>query len=261
MIKRLPPNQGKATPYPTGEPNFYRISEQYPLPPLSGSNHPSSSASATSSAAVASPASQSTELPRDQKPAAHESSANSEAKSFHGTSSDSSIRDSNAYTMALSAEPPYLHTNQIQLPSSSTLPSPHAYSSGLAAPAYQPFPPHDWSYQQPLYSGYPRFNPPYPDVSRNYQEIPYFQSHHQPFPSHQPQGSYVPPPPHQQGFPFAMGGHSARFVQSQESLVNCNQITSTAAHWSSTGQSGQFEQHRQDDDPFGGGNSSNQKDL
>lgn len=31
MIRRLPPNQGKATPYAAGEPNLYRISEEYPL--------------------------------------------------------------------------------------------------------------------------------------------------------------------------------------------------------------------------------------
>ncbi|KAL9189727.1 hypothetical protein ACHAXT_009402 [Thalassiosira profunda] len=33
LVRRLPPLQGKATPYPAGEPNFYRISEVYPLPP------------------------------------------------------------------------------------------------------------------------------------------------------------------------------------------------------------------------------------
>ncbi|KAL7525631.1 hypothetical protein ACHAWF_001442, partial [Thalassiosira exigua] len=33
LIHRLPSNQGKATPYPAGEPNFYRIAERYPLPP------------------------------------------------------------------------------------------------------------------------------------------------------------------------------------------------------------------------------------
>lgn len=31
-VRRLPPNQGKATPYPEGEPNFYKITEKYPLP-------------------------------------------------------------------------------------------------------------------------------------------------------------------------------------------------------------------------------------
>eukprot|EP00580_Thalassiosira_gravida_P003474 CAMPEP_0201622056 /NCGR_PEP_ID=MMETSP0492-20130828/47207_1 /ASSEMBLY_ACC=CAM_ASM_000837 /TAXON_ID=420259 /ORGANISM="Thalassiosira gravida, Strain GMp14c1" /LENGTH=650 /DNA_ID=CAMNT_0048091629 /DNA_START=464 /DNA_END=2417 /DNA_ORIENTATION=- len=34
LIRRLPPNLGKATPHPAGEPNFYRISEVYPLPPI-----------------------------------------------------------------------------------------------------------------------------------------------------------------------------------------------------------------------------------
>ncbi|KAL7547503.1 hypothetical protein ACHAWF_010792 [Thalassiosira exigua] len=33
LILRLPANLGKATPYPAGEPNFYRISERFPLPP------------------------------------------------------------------------------------------------------------------------------------------------------------------------------------------------------------------------------------
>lgn len=33
LIRRLPPNLGKSTPFAEGEPNFYRISEQYPLPP------------------------------------------------------------------------------------------------------------------------------------------------------------------------------------------------------------------------------------
>ena len=219
MIKRLPSNQGKTTPYPTGEPNFYRISERYPLHPFS-KNHPSSSASATSSAA-----SQSTELSRDQKSVAHESSANSDAKSFIGTSSDPSIRELNASTIALSAEPPYLH------PSSSTLPSLHAYSSGFGAAAYRPFPPHVWSYQRhDVYSGYSRSNPPaHPDISRNYRGIPYFQSHHHPHPSNQPQGSYVPAPPHPQYYPIAVGDHSVRFVQSSESLNSGNQTTSTAS--------------------------------
>ena len=260
MIKRLPPNQGKTTPYPTGEPNFYRISERYPLHPFS-ENHPSSSASATSSAAVALPVSQSTELSRDQKSASHEYSANSDAKSCIGTSSDPSIGDSNASTMALSAEPPYLH------PSSSTFPSIHAYSSGFGAAAYQPFPPlppQDWSYQHPIYSGYSRSNPPaYPDISRNYQGIPYFQSHHHHHPSNQPQGSHVPTPHHPHYHPVAMGGHSARFVQSSESLNSGNQTTSTAAHWMplpSTCPSGQFEQDSRGVDPFGEGNNSNQKD-
>ncbi|KAL9189653.1 hypothetical protein ACHAXT_009328 [Thalassiosira profunda] len=38
LIRRLPTNLGKATPYPEGEPNFYRIDEAYPLPPPSSSS-------------------------------------------------------------------------------------------------------------------------------------------------------------------------------------------------------------------------------
>lgn len=33
LIRRLPANRGKATPFAEGEPNFYRIEERYPLPP------------------------------------------------------------------------------------------------------------------------------------------------------------------------------------------------------------------------------------
>ncbi|KAL7550043.1 hypothetical protein ACHAWF_013309 [Thalassiosira exigua] len=33
LILRLATNQGKATPYPAGEPNFYQITERFPLPP------------------------------------------------------------------------------------------------------------------------------------------------------------------------------------------------------------------------------------
>ena len=33
LIRRLPSNLGKSTPFPDGEPNFYLISEQYPLAP------------------------------------------------------------------------------------------------------------------------------------------------------------------------------------------------------------------------------------
>ncbi|KAL9186011.1 hypothetical protein ACHAXT_005249 [Thalassiosira profunda] len=33
LIRRLPSNIGKSTPYAEGEPNFYRISEQFPVPP------------------------------------------------------------------------------------------------------------------------------------------------------------------------------------------------------------------------------------
>ena len=38
LIRRLPPSQGKATPYPAGEPNLYTISAAYPLPPAVSSN-------------------------------------------------------------------------------------------------------------------------------------------------------------------------------------------------------------------------------
>lgn len=34
LIRRLPPNQGRATAFAAGEPNFYRISEQYPVPAM-----------------------------------------------------------------------------------------------------------------------------------------------------------------------------------------------------------------------------------
>ena len=33
LIRRLPPNLGKTTPFPDGEPNFYMISRQFPVPP------------------------------------------------------------------------------------------------------------------------------------------------------------------------------------------------------------------------------------
>lgn len=33
LIRRLPPNLGKSTPFAEGEPNFYLISQEYPLPP------------------------------------------------------------------------------------------------------------------------------------------------------------------------------------------------------------------------------------
>jgi len=33
LVRRLPPNRGKATPFAQGEPNFYKVSEVYPLPP------------------------------------------------------------------------------------------------------------------------------------------------------------------------------------------------------------------------------------
>ena len=33
LIRRLPTNLGKSTPYVEGEPNFYLVSEEYPLPP------------------------------------------------------------------------------------------------------------------------------------------------------------------------------------------------------------------------------------
>mmetsp|Transcript_5546 Transcript_5546/g.12065 ORF Transcript_5546/g.12065 Transcript_5546/m.12065 type:complete len:403 (-) Transcript_5546:1048-2256(-) len=35
LILRLPNNMGRLVPYPAGEPNFYRISERYPVPPTS----------------------------------------------------------------------------------------------------------------------------------------------------------------------------------------------------------------------------------
>lgn len=38
LIRRLPPNLGKSTPFAEGEPNFYLISDEYPLP---GSKQPS----------------------------------------------------------------------------------------------------------------------------------------------------------------------------------------------------------------------------
>lgn len=37
LVRRLPPNRGKATPFAQGEPNFYKISEIYPLPPSKSS--------------------------------------------------------------------------------------------------------------------------------------------------------------------------------------------------------------------------------
>lgn len=34
LMKRVPPNQGKLLPHVEGEPNFYEIEQQFPLPPL-----------------------------------------------------------------------------------------------------------------------------------------------------------------------------------------------------------------------------------
>ena len=38
LMKRVPPNQGKLLPHVEGEPNFYEIDQQFPLPPRSGNN-------------------------------------------------------------------------------------------------------------------------------------------------------------------------------------------------------------------------------
>jgi len=38
LIRRLPPSQGKSTPYPAGEPNFFKISAKFPLPPSASSD-------------------------------------------------------------------------------------------------------------------------------------------------------------------------------------------------------------------------------
>lgn len=46
LIRRLPPNQGRSTPFPAGEPNFYRIAELFPLTPLRDPSHQLASASA-----------------------------------------------------------------------------------------------------------------------------------------------------------------------------------------------------------------------
>jgi len=40
LIRRLAANLGKSTPFAKGEPNFYKISEKYPLPPLDSSLPP-----------------------------------------------------------------------------------------------------------------------------------------------------------------------------------------------------------------------------
>lgn len=54
MVRRLQGIQGKATPYPAGEPNFYSISEIYPVPPRGGAppSNESNSNSAPSPAAA-----------------------------------------------------------------------------------------------------------------------------------------------------------------------------------------------------------------
>lgn len=49
LIRRLPSNLGKSTPFPDGEPNFYLISQQYPLPPKKKNAVSSSSSSRSSS--------------------------------------------------------------------------------------------------------------------------------------------------------------------------------------------------------------------
>ena len=49
LIRRLPSNLGKSTPFPDGEPNFYLISEQYPLPAKKKKKAGSSSSSRSSS--------------------------------------------------------------------------------------------------------------------------------------------------------------------------------------------------------------------
>lgn len=73
LIRRLPPNQGKSTPFPAGEPNFYRITEQYPLPHSAGSNDASAASRAEGSAGATSSESQSHEQPQNPTPSSAKS--------------------------------------------------------------------------------------------------------------------------------------------------------------------------------------------
>jgi len=58
LIRRLPPNLGKSTPFAEGEPNFYRISEAYPLPLKAAPSQvtPNQEISSSSAAPAPSPA-------------------------------------------------------------------------------------------------------------------------------------------------------------------------------------------------------------
>jgi len=65
LIRRLAPNLGKSTPFAEGEPNFYRISEAYPLPPPGSSSEDktSNTTSKNSNKAKESPATARTRMP------------------------------------------------------------------------------------------------------------------------------------------------------------------------------------------------------
>lgn len=138
LIRRLPPNLGKATPFPAGEPNLYRISEVYPLalalPPVVSSN---TSAMKSATGAVAETSATETRSP---------DLAQHEPDSYTPLSSNLA-----GFLSATSAEPSHGHTHKPSIQefavASATKPSSavqtQVHSSGaqyLASPSIQHMP-------------------------------------------------------------------------------------------------------------------------
>mmetsp|Transcript_44056 Transcript_44056/g.79050 ORF Transcript_44056/g.79050 Transcript_44056/m.79050 type:complete len:425 (-) Transcript_44056:524-1798(-) len=171
LIRRLSANQGKSTPYPAGEPNFYRISETYPLPPLTPSEaaarKSAAEAAATKSAEIQNPSSTSME-PSTQESLAVFASVASAAVPSHGL--EPSTRESIAVLAAASslAAPSREHSNEVQyLSSSSIRPLTQEYSVGLAATSTMPY---ETSYQMPRYTQ--EYHYPQPTGHSSYSNAP-----------------------------------------------------------------------------------------
>jgi len=149
LIRRLKSNQGKTTPYPAGEPNFYLISETYPLPdsePLDASARCPEAAEEGASTALAldTPA-------RGNEAPSHSMSPNqiqfpSLPQIHPSTLGPSAVQESAAFAqiphqglsqepMAMLAAAAHEHSTEGQHPSfsSTTRPSSHEYSVGYAA--------------------------------------------------------------------------------------------------------------------------------
>mmetsp|Transcript_44055 Transcript_44055/g.79048 ORF Transcript_44055/g.79048 Transcript_44055/m.79048 type:complete len:433 (-) Transcript_44055:524-1822(-) len=162
LIRRLQPNQGKATPYPAGEPNFYRISEKFPLLSSTPSNAATASASDPpshdhSQNEIKYPSSSSIQ-PSTQEPSIGLESATSIMPS-KGHSHEPITQESIALlaAAALPAASSRGHSSEVQYPSSSSMkPLTHEYSVGLPASATMPYDSHpmphykkDFQYPQP----------------------------------------------------------------------------------------------------------------
>mmetsp|Transcript_26301 Transcript_26301/g.44879 ORF Transcript_26301/g.44879 Transcript_26301/m.44879 type:complete len:385 (-) Transcript_26301:178-1332(-) len=240
LIRRLSPSQGKATPYPAGEPNFYRISEIFPL-----KSSPDSSAHAKSPGADAETTTLTLDRASPHNEIEYPSSSSKQSSSLRlpGLDSAAPIVPSQGYSQATpnytsthdsiavlaaaasSATPSREHLTQVEYPPYSSIrhlnrehamgslssTTPHESSHGtpqLAQTYRYPPPPSGQSTYSHADSYSPSYPPTYAYSGQQYNTYNEFstpsrpwQHQHQDQPFEPPQYRYPPPPPPQYRYP------------------------------------------------------------